>query len=319
MANRVTKNAIPGRQGFQRTGRTDPVRVANIQISPALLGLTRPADAPMGYEDIHLAFKGGQPGHPLMNFPGSGALQGSASIHETNDDEFTAELACAPDTDGDTLDYIAQKNTDAAILAAIAKHPNTGPSTLHYMAMNLDHQDFEDVICRIGENQTAKPETMRLLSTSTSEKVKVWAAWHDNTPADCHLSFRDHLNAAVRQGSAENPGAPSETLFYLGNALYEGDGPCRTAAKSNPNYPSVEERLKLATGSKTPMLEREMLAWDTNAKVRKAAKEYFGDSRPSSDDLFREAKRRNFPRHVIEGIARRKVALEDKTSAVADI
>lgn len=318
MAKHVTKNAIKGRQGFQRTGRTDPTQVANIQISPALLGLTRPADAPTGYEDIHLAFKGGQASGPLLDYPGAGATQQSAPADEANDKEFAVELAHDSETDADTLDYIAKKNTDPAVLAAVAKHPNTNPSTLHLMAMNLDHRDFEDVICRIGENQTAEPETMRLLATSTSEKVKVWAAWHDNTPADCHLSFRDHTNAAVRQGSAENPGAPSETLFYLGNALYEGDGPCRTAAKSNPQYPSVEDRLNLASSNKTPVLEREMLAWDTNAKVRRAAKEYFGDNRPSSDDLFREAKRRNFPRHVVEGIARRKVALEDKTSAVVD-
>lgn len=309
MPGRVTKNAIKGRKGFQRTGRADPLDSANLGIPKGLLTAVNPAAAPSGYEDIHSAFGDL---YRVRKFSPTAADAQRAAVEDTR------RIAQDPETESDTLDYIASRSNDAVALASVARHRNTNATTLQAMVLRLDHVDYEDVICRIGENRLASPDTMRVIANSTSDKVKIWAAWHDNTPADCHVAFRDHFDAAVRQGTAENVGTPREVLFYMGNALYEGDGPCRTAAKSNANYPSVEDRLALAQGSSTPNLEREMLAWDTNAKVRKAAREYFGEARPSSSDLAREAYSRGLPRHVADGIASRKVLLEDRTAGAEE-
>jgi hypothetical protein len=298
-------NAIKGKQGFQRTGRADPLEMARVGIPVAPWGPADPAPAPPGYTDVHRAFL---------------AKSGRRWAGGFTEAPVAASKSLAVDesTMTEDLDRIAGESLDASVLTKVARHENVSAAALHAMAMRLDHEDYEDVICRIGESSKALPDTMRLLAQSKSEKVKVWAAWHDNTPAECHAAFRDHRDAAVRQGSAENPGAPSETLFYLGNALYEGDGACRTAAKANASYPSVEERTALASHAGTPILEREMLAWDSNARVRKAAREAFGDSRPSADELADAARRRGLPRHKWQGIADRKRALEDRTSGVAD-
>ena len=305
---RANLNVAKNHKGFVRTGRADPLEPGNAVISEELSRTLEPAPAPPNYRDIHSAYAGraaqtwGLPARAKPQF----------------DDAEAQNLAAREDTSPEVLEILSRESKNPAVLSLVAKHKETTPAILHHMASTLDHEDYEDVVCRIGENQSALPKTMMLIAHSKSEKVKTWAAWHDNTPSDCHVEFRDHINAAVRQGSAENPGAPKDVLFCLGNALYEGDGACRTAAKSNPSYPSVDERLAMARDPSTPRFEQEMLAWDTNATVRKAARERLGEGRPDATELAAEARRRGLPSHVATGIGRRKVALETRTADIAD-
>lgn len=305
---RANLNVAKGHQGFVRTGRADPLEPGNAVISEQLARTIEPAPAPANYRDIHSAF----------TVRAAHAWGRLAKPQPEFDDTESRNLARQEDTPPEVLEVLSRDSKDPGVLCLVAKHKNTPPDALHHMALTLDHEDYEDVMCRIGENQKALPKTMVLIAHSKSEKVKTWAAWHDNTPSDCHVAFRDHINAAVRQGTAENPGAPKDVLFCLGNALYEGDGACRTAAKSNPSYPSVEERLAMARDGDTPRFEQEMLAWDTNAKVRKAARERLGDNRPDAQELAQEARRRGLPSHIVTGIGQRKIALETRTADTQD-
>lgn len=296
-------NAIKGRQGFQRTGRADPLQAAALSIPALLSEQVEPATAPPNYTDVHGAYLA-RLGHPWHR------ATARRSPEQIQQDRL---LVASPDTSLEELNELAGSH-DAVTLSGVARHRNADADILYSMASRLDHEDYEDVLCRIGERDISDARTMALLANSTSEKVKVWAAWHDNTPASSLAAFRDHPDAAVRQGTAENPSTPDVTLLYMGNALYEGDGPCRTAAKANPNYPSNASRLDLAAAEETPAFEREMLCWDSNAQVRKAARSFFGDNRPSAGELATEAQRRRLPRHIVQGIARRKQELEDRTA-----
>lgn len=297
-------NAIKGRQGFQRTGRADPLQAAALSIPALLTEQVEPATAPPNYTDVHGAYLA-RLGHPWHR------AAARRSPEQVQQDRL---LVAETETPLEQLSELAGSH-DAVTLAGVARHRNVDADTLYSMASRLDHEDYEDVICRIGERDIADARTMALLANSKSEKVKVWAAWHDNTPASSLAAFRDHPDAAVRQGTAENPSTPDITLLYMGNALYEGDGPCRTAAKANPNYPSVESRLALAVAEETPAFEREMLCWDSNAQVRKSARSSLGNDRPTAEALAAEARRRRLPRHVVAGIARRKQELEDRTAS----
>lgn len=215
------------------------------------------------------------------------------------------------------LDSLADTN-NRELLDAIVSCKTTTGATLDKIASRYDVDSGEELLKKIAAHPHTSHDTLGRLGRMPSLDIQSWVAWHPNAPADLLAGYRDHPSVSTRQGVAENPNTPSKTLFYMANALYEDDAYVRTAAKGNDNYPSADEREAVARNANTPALEREMLAWDTTPKVRKAAKESFSGERPTADDLESEARSRGFKPAVCKRIRKQKLKLEDKTDGVTD-
>ena len=146
--------------------------------------------------------------------------------------ETRKEVACNPNTPGDTLLLLA-KDEDEGIRRYVAKNPNTTSAAL----LQLANDEAEDVPRYVAEHPNTPAAAFLQLAQNGSLDVMHLVARNPNTPvAVLEQLSQDGYSRSVRLYVAQNPGTPAAALLQLAK---DKDEDVRYCVAEHSNTPAA--------------------------------------------------------------------------------